>query len=95
MIKHINIKIHGLVQGVFFRVKAKEKARKLNIVGFAKNEIDGTVYIETEGEEKDLEEFIKWCKMGPDLAKVDTLEIKKGPLKNFKTFDRDYQDYTD
>lgn len=93
MFKHLNIKVYGQVQGVFFRVSAKEEAEKLGIVGFAKNEPDGTVYIEAEGKEEDLDEFLKWCHEGPNLAKVEKIKISEGPLKNFSEFGRDFADY--
>ena len=38
-IKHVNIKIYGRVQGVFFRANTKEKAIKLNLKGFVSNKI--------------------------------------------------------
>lgn len=82
---HINIKIYGLVQGVFFRTSAKEKANDLNIKGFVKNMPDGSVYIEAEGNEN-ISEFLSWCKKGPDCAKVEKIETSKGPLKNFNEF---------
>lgn len=87
MIKHLNIKIYGKVQGIFFRVTAKEKADGLGITGFTKNEDDGSVYIEAEGEEKNLEEFLKWCKKGPSLAKVEKIETTESELKNFTKFE--------
>ncbi|MBU1000228.1 acylphosphatase [Patescibacteria group bacterium] len=62
---HLNIKIYGLVQGVFFRATAKEKADSLSITGFAKNMPDGSVFIEVEGEKKNLDKFVKWCHIGP------------------------------
>lgn len=93
MLKHLNIKIFGLVQGVFFRVSAKEQADKLNLKGFARNESDGTVYIEAEGEKENLDKFIEWCKIGPTLANVEKIEVTKGDLKNFTGFDRDFADY--
>ncbi len=83
---HINIKIYGLVQGVFFRVSAKKLADSLNLKGFARNENDGSVYIELEGEKKKVEQFLKWCKKGPSLAEVEKLEITKGPVKNLSEF---------
>ncbi len=86
MRKHFNIKVYGKVQGVFFRAGAKEIADKLNISGFARNEPDGTVYIEAEGEEKDLNKFLQWCKNGPEAATVDNIEKTQGPLKNFTEF---------
>ena len=86
MIKHFNIKIYGLVQGAFFRVSAKEQADKLSLTGFAKNESDGSVYIEAEGEEKNLNKFIKWCNIGPEMAQVEKVVITETPLKNFSEF---------
>ncbi len=86
MIKHLNIKIYGEVQGVFFRVGAKEKADELGIFGFVKNESDGVVYIEIEGLEKLLNDFIDWCKVGPWGAKVEKVEVIGDKFKNFTEF---------
>lgn len=91
--KHLNIKICGKVQGVFFRVTAKEKAEQLGISGFARNESDGSVYIEAEGDKVNLDKFIKWCHDGPEAAKVDKVEITERRLKNFSKFSRDFVDY--
>ena len=91
--KHLNIKIYGLVQEVFFRVNAKEDAEKLGIKGFARNEEDGTVYIEAEGNEKDLDKFLDWCKNGPENAKVEKIETTNSSMKNFSGFGRNLADY--
>ncbi len=87
MRRHLGIKIYGSVQGVFYRHSAKKEAEKLGITGFARNEPDGTVYIEAEGEEKDLEKFLGWCRKGPSLAQVQKVESEfSRELKNFKEF---------
>lgn len=83
---HLNIKISGQVQGVFFRVSAKKEADLLNLKGFAKNEDDGSVYIEIEGEESSISKFISWCKEGPALAKVENIKTSEGKVQNFKDF---------
>lgn len=87
MKKHFNIKIYGLVQGIFFRATAKEQAEKLTITGFTRNESDGSVYIEAEGEKENLDEFIKWCHHGPSLAQVEKVIVTEGQLKNFSEFE--------
>lgn len=87
MKKHLNIKIFGKVQGIFFRVTAKEKADQLGITGFARNEPDGSVYIEAEGEEEKLDEFIKWCRQGPSLAQVEKIKVVESTLNNFSRFE--------
>lgn len=85
--KRALVRIHGCVQGVFFRHSAREKARELNITGFARNEEDSSVYIEAEGEEKMLEEFIAWCRIGPELAKVEKIEVSYSDnIKHFIDF---------
>lgn len=91
MKRHLNIKIYGQVQGVFFRYSAQEKAEELKIAGFARNEPDGSVYIEAEGEEGDLKSFLEWCENGPDSANVEKVgyEFTNG-IRNFNRFDIKY-----
>lgn len=84
--KHLNIRIFGRVQGVFFRDSAKREADKLNILGFIWNESDGSVYIEAEGEEKALAEFVEWCKNGPRFAKVFRVDVENGITRGFNCF---------
>ncbi len=84
--KHRNIKIYGEVQGVFFRNSAKAEAERLGIKGFARNEPDGAVYIEAEGEPEALEKFLAWCRRGPGPAKVGLVEVTEGEAKGFKEF---------
>jgi len=86
MRKHFDIRIFGFVQGVFFRVLAKERADEFGIFGFARNEPDGTVYIEVEGEEGALQKFSEWCKAGPEPAEVRSVKIEEGAIKNFTEF---------
>lgn len=86
MKEHLDIKIYGKVQGVFFRVSAKQKADELGLFGFAKNESDGSVYIQAEGGEHLLRIFLDWCRQGPSDARVDRLEFEKGELQNYQDF---------
>jgi len=85
--KHLNIKITGNVQGVFFRGSAQKKAREMDIGGFARNETDDSLYIEAEGDEKLLNSFINWCENGPPTAKVSDISIKEGKIIGFKDFE--------
>ena len=54
--KHLSIHVSGKVQGVFFRASTKEKAEEFNIKGNVRNNADGSVSIEAEGEEENLQE---------------------------------------
>ena len=86
MRKHLDIKISGFVQGVTFRQSAKTEADKLSLSGIVKNLPGGFVYIEAEGEEKDLEACLAWCHEGPNFAKVENVHTQSGPLKNYRGF---------
>ena len=84
---HVDIRVFGKVQGVFYRASAMTKAMDLSICGFVRNESDGSVYIEAEGTSKKLDIFIQWCKAGSDFSKVDTVDVQDTPIKDFTTFE--------
>jgi acylphosphatase len=87
MKKHYKLKITGKVQGVWYRGSTEQQARKLGIFGFVKNEPDGSVYAEAEGTEEQLKKLIQWCKSGPPLAKVKSVEVELGHLCGYETFE--------
>ena len=78
----MTIKIYGKVQGVFFRHSAREKAKELGIIAHPRNESDGTVVIEVEGDEQAIKQFTDWCRVGPPEARVEKGEIQL-KKKNF------------
>lgn len=71
----MSIFVFGRVQGVLFRSSAKDKAIALGISGFAKNESNGSVLIEAEGECGALRKFVAWCKQGPPYAEVERVVV--------------------
>jgi acylphosphatase len=80
---HYNIRISGRVQGVGFRFTARNIARAYGLKGFVRNEPDGSVYIEAEGAEKDINKFIAWCRKGPSMSYVTDVYYEKGDMKPF------------
>ncbi|MBI2607612.1 MAG: acylphosphatase [Candidatus Doudnabacteria bacterium] len=85
--KHLDITIYGEVQGVSFRYYAKQKADELNLFGFIRNQLDGSVFAEVEGEAKALDSFVDWIRTGPAHSKVDRIEIGEGMMKNYTAFE--------
>lgn len=67
--------ITGQVQGVFFRRTAEREARKLGLCGFVRNTADGGVRAEAEGSEVAVGLFIRWCRRGPENARVDSVAV--------------------
>lgn len=84
--KAIQIVVSGKVQGVSFRLSTKVVADQMGVKGIVKNQSDGTVYIEAEGDEMILDFFTDWCKSGPDGADVEDIEIKDIEIKNYSNF---------
>ncbi|GAB6143740.1 acylphosphatase [Desulfocicer niacini] len=70
--------ITGRVQGVSFRYHTMEKARELGIFGYVKNQPDGTVYVEAQGERGALDQLVLWCHQGPSFARVEKVAVEKG-----------------
>ena len=87
MITHLDITIKGKVQGVFYRASTKAVADQLGVKGFIKNEPNGDVFIEAEGDKIALEMFLEWCNEGPQDAEVNSVESNEGELKNYRNFE--------
>jgi acylphosphatase len=73
--ERVHLIIHGMVQGVFFRAHTREIGERLGLAGRAVNRPDGTVEAVAEGPRDRLEEFVQWCHRGPDMARVDRVEV--------------------
>ncbi len=90
MIKKANILVSGRVQGVFYRASTRDKALELGIKGWVMNKPDGSVYIEAEADESNLDQFIEWCKKGPMMARVDNIDIRYPSPEGFPDFEVRY-----
>lgn len=84
---HRRIRIRGRVQGVFFRASARQQAMALRLNGIIRNEADGSVYAEVEGDEAAVERFIAWCQHGPEQAIVTDVSVEAGLPKGYRSFD--------
>ncbi len=70
------VRIHGRVQGVFFRNWTREKALALGVRGWVRNRRDGSVELLGYGEDEALEALIAECRTGPPAAKVERIEVE-------------------
>ncbi|MCR4438939.1 MAG: acylphosphatase [bacterium] len=69
------IVVRGMVQGVGFRYYAYRHAKALGLKGYVKNQWDGSVLSEVEGERGMVEEYIKALKVGSRLSSVRDVDI--------------------
>jgi len=86
----VQAKVHGRVQGVYFRAFTVRQARELGLTGYVRNLRDwNTVEVEAEGERNKLERLIDHLKVGPPGARVDKVTTTwaeyTGSYANFST----------
>ena len=87
MTRHYNITVRGKVHGVSYRFCTHIQALKLNLTGYVKNKHDGSVFIEAEGSEENINKLIEWCYSGSPLCKVTEVLAEEGDVKDFKNFE--------
>lgn len=69
------VKVHGRVQGVFFRDTARRRAQELGLSGWIRNCPDGTVEALFEGEAEAIEAAVEFCRRGPPRAEVADIDV--------------------
>lgn len=84
--KHLNITVFGKVQGVGYRYSAMKMAKAYGICGFVRNLADGSVYMEAEGNEINMDLFIRWCENGPGFGRVDRITKVESVTRGFNDF---------
>jgi acylphosphatase len=89
--RRASLRIRGTVQGVSFRDSARQEALRLGLTGWVRNQKDGSVELVAEGPGPKLEELIRWCYRGPQLAHVtDVARTDAEATGEFKSFTVEY-----
>ena len=84
----VNLIISGNVQGVGFRYFAYSWAEKLGLTGWVRNNWDGSVETEVEGDRSAVEEYIAQMKVGPGWGHVSDVKIEYKPYEgSYSRFD--------
>jgi acylphosphatase len=87
----LTARVTGLVQGVNFRWFVQRRANELNVVGYVKNEPDGSVSFVAEGPREALERLLDFARSGPSSAVVENVETHWGaPTGEFYRFEIRY-----
>ncbi|HJU57187.1 MAG TPA: acylphosphatase [Actinomycetota bacterium] len=73
--KRVRVTVSGRVQGVFYRATCARLARNAGVAGHVRNLPDGRVQAVFEGPEDDVDWLIAWCRTGPEMARVDEIEV--------------------
>ena len=73
--KSVRVRIRGRVQGVWYRAWTVEAAAAHGVTGWVRNRRDGSVEALFMGEAAAVDALIVACREGPELARVDAIEI--------------------
>ncbi len=72
--ERVEIIVRGRVQGVGYRMFVRREARERGLIGWVRNEPDGTVRAHAEGSRADLEAWLEALHIGPPGSKIDRIE---------------------
>lgn len=72
--KAVRVRIHGRVQGVFFRAWTEDEATARGLSGWVRNRADGTVEAVFRGPAAKVDDMVAACRRGPPLAEVSRVE---------------------
>ena len=70
-----HVVVSGRVQGVFYRAETRDRARTRRLGGWVRNRSDGRVEAVFEGPRSQVESMIDWCRKGPSLARVTSVDV--------------------
>lgn len=82
-----HLRIHGLVQGVYYRQSMQEQAEALEVTGWVRNRLDSTVEAMVCGTPQALERLIEWSRSGPPAAVVSQVVVSEAEGR-FSVFER-------
>lgn len=86
VMKAVQARVTGRVQGVSFRWYAQERARELGVVGWVRNEPDGSVLLHAEGEDDAVDALVAWCHDGPGFARVQHVAVREAAASGATSF---------
>jgi acylphosphatase len=66
--KGVRVTVRGGVQGVGFRYSTVERAEELGVLGWVRNEDDGSVLVHVEGPDEAVGALVEWLGDGPPGA---------------------------
>jgi protein-L-isoaspartate(D-aspartate) O-methyltransferase len=73
--KSVDVRVHGVVQGVYYRSSARREGALLGLRGWVSNESDGSVSLRLQGEPNAVDAMLDWCRVGPPAARVSRLTV--------------------
>lgn len=80
----LDIRYIGNVQGVGFRFTVRHIADIYEIVGFVRNEPDGSVFVHAEGGRESLESFMREIECSPVAGYIRDIKVEEADITDGK-----------
>ena len=80
-----HIRFYGRVQGVCFRYNSSNEARKLGLTGWVRNDYDGSVEMEAQGNSELINQLINIMKNISQYIVIDNIEQEIIPIVQDET----------
>lgn len=74
MVRRLQVRVRGQVQGVGYRYFVQRVARTLNLTGYVRNEPEGSVLVEAQGTETALQDLLRELQFGTSAARVERIK---------------------
>ncbi len=84
--KGVRATVRGRVQGIGFREATVARAGELGVLGWVRNEDDGSVLVHAEGPDEAVDALVEWLGEGPRGAAVEEVEVAKGKVEGHEQF---------
>lgn len=69
------LRIHGRVQGVYYRASMVAEATRLGLHGWVRNRADGSVEALAQGGAPAVQALVDWARRGPPQALVERVDV--------------------
>jgi acylphosphatase len=80
--------IEGRVQGVGFRATTADEGRRLGLLGWVRNRLDGAVEVTAQGDDAAMKSFLEFLHRGPSMARVKSVDVEwLAPQPDLDPFD--------
>lgn len=81
-----HLRITGRVQGVGYRWHMTQQAQALGIQGWVRNRLDSSVEALASGPADAVQALIEWARHGPDMARVQAVQVSDAVPDDGKPF---------
>ena len=82
------LRIHGRVQGVYYRASMVAEATRLGLHGWVRNRADGSVEALAQGGAPAVQALVDWARRGPPQARVGRVDVADAEPQTLPPFEQ-------